>query len=176
MENPSHFEVSLKAKCKMVVLNLSQTPLGEIPAVNIVLNIHKIILPNQEIAKLVNKASVRLLERSQRKNISCHLFHHFWRASFQHWEFCQICDPYSWTISTPRPPPCERWPRTWAASLTRVWQNAPLCPDYCPGQLQWKHITLNARGCKSKIMNTTVYRYLLNGKLNLSKKESEVTC
>ena len=39
----------------MVVLNLSQTPLGEIPAVNIVLNTHKIILPNQGIAQLVTK-------------------------------------------------------------------------------------------------------------------------
>lgn len=56
----------------MVELNLSQPPLGEIPAVNIVLNIHKIILPNQEIAKLVNKASVILLEWSQGKT---HIFH-----------------------------------------------------------------------------------------------------
>ena len=63
MENPSHYEVSLKAKCKMVELNLSQTPLGEIPAVNIVLNTHKIIRPNQEIAQLVTQAWVTLREK-----------------------------------------------------------------------------------------------------------------
>ena len=51
----------------MVELNLSPTPLGEIPAVNIVLNTHNIILSNQEIAQLVNKAGVRLRERSQKK-------------------------------------------------------------------------------------------------------------
>ena len=47
----------------MVELNLSQTPLGEIPAVNIVLNTHKIIWPNQEIAQLVTQAWVTLREK-----------------------------------------------------------------------------------------------------------------